>query len=116
MEELSKEVLEKVDELVEIIKNSKEYKEYLDIREKLESNKDIKEKINQIKKIQQELVKSEYYKDKEKVKILEEVLTKKKEELSLIPIYNAYLHSIENLNESLKLIKNLEDYLQSITE
>ena len=116
MEKLSREVLEKADELVDIIKESKEYKKYLDIRNKLEENTDIKDKINQVKKIQQELVKCEYHNDIEKAKILEKSLNKKKEELSSIPIYNEYLHSIDNLNESLKLIGNLEDYLQSITE
>lgn len=116
MEELSKEVLLKIQELKEIIKNSDEYKKYIEINKKLSKNQEIKLKIEYIKKIQQELVKCEYYKDYEKAKILENSLNKKKKELEGYPIYSEYQYIITQLNESLKQIRNLEDYLQSITK
>ena len=116
MEKLSKEVLEKIEELKSIIESSKEYKRYLEINKLLDKNDEVKEKVKLIKKIQQELAKSEYHKDYEKSKILEESLEKNKKELNEIPIYNEYVHVIENLNESLSQIKRIEDYLQSITK
>ena len=114
MEKLSKDVLEKVDELVTSIKESKEYQKYIMIRNKLDENKDIKKIIKDVKKIQQELVKSEYYKDTEKAKILKESLDNKNKELKSYPIYNEYEHAIEELNEILFPIKDLEVYLETI--
>ena len=115
MEELSKEVLKKISELKDIIENSEEYKKYKEINKRLDSNKEVKEKIKVIKQIQQELVKSEYNKDYEKAKILEQSLEKNHKELNEIPIYNEYVHIIEKLNESLKEIKRIEEYLKTIT-
>ena len=114
MEKLSKEVLEKIDELVSYIKESKEYQKYINIRNKLDDNMNIKKLIEDVKKIQQELVKSEYYKDIEKAKILKESLDSKNKELKSYPIYNEYEHAIEELNEILFPIKDLEVYLETI--
>ena len=116
MEKLSKEVLEQVDELVSSIKESKEYQKYINIRNKLDDNMDIKKLIEDVKKIQQELVKSEYYKDIEKAKILKESLDSKNKELKSYPIYNEYEHAIEELNEFLSPIKELEIYFQSVIQ
>lgn len=116
MEELSKEILKKIDELVDIIKNSEEYQKYIEINKKLEKHTEIKEKIDVIKKTQQELVKCEYYKDDTKANILEESLKKKKEELEEYPIYNEYKRIIEKMNQSLGQLRRLEDSLQNITK
>lgn len=116
MEELSKEVLQKIDELVDIIKSSEEYQKYREINKKLEKNAEIKEKIALVKKTQQELVKCEYYKDETKAKILEESLKRQKEELEEYPIYNEYQHIIEKMNQSLGQLRRLEESLQNITK
>lgn len=116
MEELSKKILQKIDELIKIIKNSEEYKKYIKINQKLEQNIEIKEKIVLIKKIQQELAKCEYYKDDTKAAILKSSLKTKKEELETYPIYNEYKHTIEKMNQGLEQLRKLEDYLQKITK
>ena len=63
MEELKNRVLEKTDELVEIIENSVEYKRYISALEQLNKNEKIKEQVNRVRKLQQNLVK-EYTKQK----------------------------------------------------
>ena len=60
MEKLSKDVLEKVDELVTSIKESKEYQKYIMIRNKLDDNMDIKKLIEDVKKIQQKMLSEGY--------------------------------------------------------
>ena len=57
MEELKNKVLEKTDELVEIIENSVEYKRYTSALEQLNKNEKIKEQVKKVRKLQQSLVK-----------------------------------------------------------
>ena len=52
-------ILEKTDEIIEIIKNSNEYQQYIEISNKMKDNKEIVSLINNIKKLQQKLVKEQ---------------------------------------------------------
>ena len=49
----------KIDELFETVKNSKEYKAYQNIGEVLKNNDEINDLVNEIKKLQQESVRLE---------------------------------------------------------
>ncbi len=111
MEKLSKEVLEKVDELVEIIISSKEYKTYLSIREQLEKNKQINQLIKEIKKEQQYVVKNNLNNKKEDKDLQEKI-----RELKSIPLYNSYLNAIDDLNQYLEPIQMIQDYFDFLTK
>ena len=111
MEKLSREVLKKTDELVDIILSSNEYKRYMLIKKKLEDHKNIQEKIEQIRKLQQHVVKNNLT-NKEEDRILKEKI----KEIESIPIYNDYLNAIDDLNNYLKPIERLQDYFNNLTK
>lgn len=111
MEELSKNVLKKIDELVLIIKNSKEYNTYLKIKEQLEENKQISELIKEVKQEQQYVVKNNLF-NKEEDTVLQEKIKK----LESIPLYNDYLNAIDDLNYYLEPIKKIQDYFDYLTK
>ena len=55
--QLNNELRESLSEIIEEIKLSNEYQDYLKIEEKMKDNKEITDLISDIKKLQQELVK-----------------------------------------------------------
>lgn len=111
MEELSREVLKKIDELVVIIQDSKEYKNYLSIKKQLEENVQINQLIKEIKQEQQYVVKNNLNNQEEDRKLQEKI-----EKLKSIPLYNDYLNAVDELNVYLEPIKNIQDYFDFLTE
>ncbi len=111
MEKLIKAVLQKTDELVEIIKQSKEYKTYLSIKEKMGENEQIHTLIQEIKKQQQYVVRNQLKNQKE-----DKELKKKIKALQCIPLYNDYLNAVDDLNHYLEPIKKLQDYFDQLTK
>ena len=109
MENKNKELLlKKIDELIELIKQSNDYKRYIELKDKMKSNKSIMSLISKIKKEEQSLVKKEYYKEdtfKEKEKIKE-----LKSQLESYPIYNEYIFLQEDLNN---LFQNIKAIIES---
>ena len=61
-----------INEIVECITTSKEYIECIKIKEKMNQNKALLEKVENIKKLQQEYVKTNKEEVKEKLDLLEE--------------------------------------------
>lgn len=111
MEKLSKDVLQKIDELITIIQSSKEYQRYVTIRKQLNNNPTIKTQIQEIKEEQQNLVKNNI-KDPNKKKHLQEKIN----HLKSIPIYNDYLNAIDEMNHYLEPIQYLQDYFDFLTK
>lgn len=99
---MNKEVINKIDVLVDSIKNSKEYLEYTDILEKVNKNKEIKELVFEIKKINKELV-------LKPSNTLESLLKEKEDKLNSIPIYLEYKYKLNDLNNLLLVVKNKID-------
>jgi len=100
--------------VVDEIKLSKEYQDYLKIEEKLKSNKEIIDLINDIKELQKELVKSKYY--KKDLTSVEKIYNKKLEELDSYPIYGAYLESQRKINEKLQYVRGeIQSFFDEIT-
>lgn len=95
-----KEIIEKTKELVKTIKEDNLYKEYMELRHELKSNKEINNKIEEVKRLQRKYVKGNYQ-DKE---ILDNINTLTKE-LEAIPLYYIYSQKEEELNNNLLLIK-----------
>ena len=95
-----KEIIEKTKELVKTIKEDNLYKEYMELRHELKSNKKINNKIEEVKRLQRKYVKGNYQ-DKE---LLDNINTLTKE-LDSIPLYYIYSQKEEDLNNNLLLIK-----------
>lgn len=100
-------IINEVEELKELIINSKEFKEYKKYEELLDTNSRVKELVNKYTSMQKELVLLE---SKNK-----DILDKEKEldllysELTSIDEYNKYLDSSKKLNE---LITNIQNNFQ----
>ena len=95
-----KEIIEKTKELVKTIKEDSLYKEYMELRHELKSNKEINNKIEEVKSLQRKYVMGNYQ-DKE---LLDNINTLTKE-LESIPLYYIYSQKEEELNNNLGLIK-----------
>lgn len=99
---MNKKVIDRIDNLVNSIKNSNEYKEYIEILSKVNSCDEINTLTNDIKKLNKELVK------KPSVE-LELLLKNKEKELNSIPLYLEYKYKLEDLNNLLLVVKNRVD-------
>ncbi len=96
----NEEILGKALELVKEIKNDKEYREYITLRDKVKSNKEIMERIDNIKTLQKQYIKSAYLDDEIKVK-----LDKELRELEGISLYKEYVLKEKKINNILISIK-----------
>ena len=96
----NEEILDKALELVKEIKNDKEYREYVTLRNKIKSNEEIMKIIENIKTLQKQYIKSAYLDDEIKVK-----LDKELSELEDIPLYKEYLLKEKKINNILTTIK-----------
>ena len=93
------EVLSKVDEIIDYIENSDNYKKYLLIKEKMDNDQEINNLLNEIRHLQKVLA-NKYSKEKE----LE--LEEKNKELNSIPLYREYLNILDELNNIFNIIEN----------
>ena len=91
--QLNKEISNKIDEIINYIKESDSYKNYLKAKELLDSRDDLKEIIANVKKYQKQLVKS-YNKEIEKE--LNRNLDILNSDYNYIE-YNRYLEEVNNL-------------------
>ena len=98
--QLNKEILAKVSEIVDFIKETSEYKNYLKARELLSKDKELMSLINDIKKYQKEIVKGS------KTKELEEKIADCLEKLNSSPLYNEYCNYQEEVNNMLTIFEN----------
>ena len=106
MEEKNKEeILNKIEELVQIIKDSDDYKRYLYLKEEMKKNKTLMSLINKIKKKEQELVNKEYR--KENVDMLKQEIDSLNEELYSYPSYQEYLYLLEDINNNLQNVRQI---------
>lgn len=105
MDMLNKEQKEKLEDIIEYIINSIEYKKCIEIKNIMKSNTNINKLINDIKILQKKYIKNNY--DKE----LKLELNRKEEELNKIPIYVEYNLNLSKVNEMINLVKEeLNDY------
>ena len=100
MEKLNK----SLDEVVLCIKNSKEYKKCIELKEKMKSNDEINSLVKEIKLKQKKYIKSN------DPNILSE-LNELEEKLNSIPIYHVYNENLEKVNYYINYVKDeLNDY------
>ncbi len=106
MENKNKEILlDKIDELVSLIQNNKDYKKYCELKEKMKSNEKIMSLIKEIKREEQTIVNKEY--NKEDTSLNEKKLNALFDELNAYPIYNEYNYLGEDINNMLQNIKSI---------
>lgn len=105
---MNKEVISKIDTLINTIKSSNEYKEYIELLDKVNLSNEIKELTNEIRLINKKLVLTPSVE-------LENLLVKKEKELNEIPLYLEYKYKLEELNNMLTVIKNkIEVFMKDI--
>lgn len=94
------EVIEKVEELVKLIKEDSRYKHYLDLRAKLSSDEEVMLKMDKIKRLQKEYVRGAYL----DAKVKDDINTLERE-LNKLPLYREYLIAENDINNILSTIK-----------
>ena len=104
----NEEIEEKALELVKAIKEEKDYKEYIELRTKIKSNKEIMEKIDKVKTLQKSYVKSAYLNSKIKQQLDNEL-----NKLESIPLYKEYLIKEKKINS---ILINIREGLNIIFE
>ncbi|MBR2679049.1 MAG: YlbF family regulator [Bacilli bacterium] len=98
-----------LNEVIDCIKESPEYKDCLKIKEQMDSNEELVELINKVKELQKKYIRSNY--DSNIKKELDECESKLKE----IPIYNIYLEKLKEVNQMIDYVKDsLNDYFDKL--
>ena len=101
----------KINDLFETIKNSKEYKSYQEIGSILKNNEEVNNLVAEIKKLQQESVKLEE-ENNPKYKEIDKIIEEKVTILNNIPIYQEYLRRMDEFNDIIASSKNnIEKYI-----
>ena len=97
----------KLEEVISVIKDSKDYQECIKLKEKMKKNAELMQLVDTLKTLQKEYVK-DGYQDKEK---LEEVENK----LYEIPIYVTYMERLEKVNQMISYVEDdLNDYFYQL--
>lgn len=98
-----------LDELIDYIKNTIEYKKCLELKSRMSSNSNINILIEEIKKMQKKYIKSNYDLN---IKL---ELDKLNEELNNIPIYITYSENLEKVNQMISYVNDeLSDYFYKV--
>lgn len=88
-----------IDEVVEVITSSSDYKNCIELKEKMSNNQDVCELVEQIKKLQKKYVLENDDKILTELKSLED-------RLNNIPIYAIYMQHLEKVNEMINYVKD----------
>ena len=98
-----------LNDLVDYIKNTSEYKACIDLKEKMSSNEEVIALVKKVKELQKKYIKSNY--DKE----IKKELDIANERLSNIPIYVVYKQNLEKVNEMINTVKyELNNYFDKL--
>ena len=97
-----------LEEVINIIINSDDYKSCIQLKEKMSTNKEICELVDKIKVLQKKYVRENGEEVLEELKPLEERLNE-------IPIYVIYMQHLEKVNEMINYVKDeLNDYFYKV--
>ena len=98
-----------LNEVIDCIKESPEYKECIKIKEQMDSNEELVELINKVKELQKKYIRSTYDSN------IKKELDKYESKLKEIPIYNIYLTKLEEVNKKIDYVKDsLNDYFDQL--
>ena len=105
---MEKKLSNAVNEVVNAITDSLEFKECIRLKEKMEENSEIKELVASIKKLQKKYVQTLDDSVKEE-------LDKAQEKLDSIPLYDSYQKKLAEVNKKIEFIKDeLNDYFYKV--
>ena len=97
-----------LDDVINTIINSDDYKSCIQLKEKMSTNKEICELVDKIKVLQKKYVRENGEEVLEELKLLEERLNE-------IPIYVIYMQHLEKVNEMINYVKDeLNDYFYKV--
>jgi len=99
---MNNDVINKIDNLIEVIKDSDIYKEYVDMLNKVDNSNEIKELSNDIRKLNKKMITNPSI-------ALDKLLKEKEDALNNIPLYNDYKDKLNELNNLLLVVKNKVD-------
>lgn len=90
-------ILDKVDEIIDVIKSSPNYQKYLLLQEKMNNNQELISLINEVKNLQKMIVngKNSELELKEKIHLLENN-----------PLYREYNNTISEINREFAIVEN----------
>ena len=91
--------MEKLDNIVKVIKDSKEYKTCVELKSKMEDNEDINSLVKKIKILQKKYIRT----NDKNIKLELDSLEK---ELNEIPIYHIYMENLEKVNDMINYVKD----------
>lgn len=104
--QLNKEILEKIDEIIQIIETSPEYLKYLDLKEKIKNHKELMELINRVRVMQKDVLHKKNNQNE---------LDKLLNELNNNPLYREYNNVIYEINNTYSIVENsINNYFERI--
>ena len=104
--QLNKEILEKIDEIIQIIETSPEYLKYLDLKEKIKNHKELMELINRVRVMQKDVLHKKNNQNE-----LDKLLS----ELNNNPLYREYNNVIYEINNTYSIVENsINNYFERI--
>lgn len=107
---LSKETNESLLELIDYIKETREYKECIRLKNEMSKNTELLKLINEVKSCQRKYVLSNYSDDKKAL------LDEKMAVLNGNSLFAAYSYYLDKVNDMISVVKNeLNDYFYNIT-
>lgn len=107
---VNKETKESLEELINYIKSTEDYKKAINLKEEIDKDNELKKLISEVKKIQKEYVRSNF---DDKIK---EKLDKKLELLNSNKLFVTYTYYLDKVNDMIKLVKSeLNNYFEKIT-
>ena len=109
VKQMNKEILNEVDKIIDFIKETEEYKDYIYLKEKLSKNEKVNTLIKEIKDTQKKIVRLEL--EKKDISQLEEKIKENLDVLNKIPLYVEFIDKQEKLNDMYQAVKErLDDY------
>ena len=107
---LSNETKNSLNELIDFIKNSNEYKECIRLKKEIDKDMELTSIINKVRYLQRDYIKSGY--DKKVKEELDEEMNK----LNNSKLYILYSYNLDKVNEMINIIKEeLNSYFYNIT-
>lgn len=98
----------KIDEVIKCIIDSPEYKECIELKNKMKLNKEITSRVNEIKVLQKKYLRTNALDVKERLDLLEK-------ELYEIPIYVIYNQKLEVVNQMINYVnEEINDYFYKL--
>lgn len=105
---MEKKLSKALDEVICSITESKEFKECIELKNKMDENKKIKELVENVKKLQKKYIRTLDDNVKEE-------LDKIQEELNNIPIYVSYQNKVSEVNAKIEIVKEeLNNYFYKV--